>query len=440
MSGNFSAAKLVYSNYASVDRLGSSVYTVFRDYSLPSRLRGGSKKGADMITDVFFDSLRTWAEVDLDIIKNNHEALRRLLPKNVKTAAVVKADGYGHGAIRIARLLQNKTEYFAVAMPDEAVQLRQDGIENPILILGHTFPLDYPRLLRYDIETSVSTKEEAEAMSEYACGAGGKIGVHIAVDTGMSRIGFSCDIASESEIIELSKLEGIELRGIFSHYAAADSSDLTYTELQTDRFLKITESLERKGVHIPCRHLCNSAGIALGGEKFDMVREGILLYGLMPSDELDASMLGDLKPAMALKSHVSNLRRLEAGVPVSYGCTFVTKRESIIATIQAGYADGVPRSLSNNCEVIIRGKRAPIAGRVCMDQTMIDVTDVPGVKVGDTATIFGTDGDETITADDVASAAHTIGYEIICGISKRVPRVYVSGGRVSGITRALPYA
>ena len=388
----------------------------------------------------FFDSLRTWAEVDLDRIENNHRELRRLLPEGVKIATVVKADGYGHGAIRIARLLRSDTEYFAVAMADEAVQLRQDGIEEPILILGHTSPLDYPRLVKYNIETAVSTYEEAAAMSEYASGTGEKIGIHVAVDTGMSRIGFPCTEDSIQKISAMSQLSGIELCGIFSHYAAADSADLTYTRLQTERFVKVTEALEREGIHIPCRHICNSAGILLDGEKFDMVREGILLYGLMPSNEMDSGRVSGLRPAMSLRSHVSNLRRLPAGVPVSYGCTFVTERESVIATVQAGYADGVPRSLSNRSDFIVRGKRAPIAGRVCMDQTMIDVTDIPGVAVGDTVTLFGTDGDESITADEVAAAAGTIGYEIICGISKRVPRVYIRDGKVSGITRALPYA
>ena len=384
--------------------------------------------------DSIYNSLRAWAEVDLDAVHENHKMMRRFLPDGVKCAAVIKADAYGHGARRIARLLEHEVDYFAVAMTDEAEELRRDGVRRPILVLAHTPSGDLPRLARYNIETSVSTVDEAEEISEYASPRGVKIGVHIALDTGMTRIGFPCTKESVDDISYISRLPGIEIRGIFSHFAASDSADLEYTRTQTEKFSKMTEAVAAAGVKIPLRHLCNSAAAAGHGEKFDMVREGILLYGLAPSDEVDLTSYGVPCPAMSLRTHVSNVRVVPAGTPVSYGCTFVTERESIIATIQAGYADGVPRLLSGKGDVLIRGRRAPIAGRICMDQMMADVTDIPGVSVGDIVTVFGSDGDEMISADEVASHAGTIGYEIVCGISRRVPRVYLEGGVVTGVS------
>ncbi len=388
--------------------------------------------------DINLSSLRTWAEVALDAILENHRAMRCQLPSAVKCAAVIKADAYGHGARRIARMLESEVDYFAVAMTDEAEELRLSGITTPILVLAHTQVSDTCRLVRYGIDTTVSDIEEARAIAHEAAAVGGVAGVHIALDTGMSRIGFPCTEESAREIAEICTMDGVRVDGIFSHYAASDSRDLTYTRLQTERFDRMLSNLASLGVRIPISHICNSAAAVGSGPKYDMVREGILLYGLMPSDETDISSFGVLHPAMSLRTHVSSLRTLSAGVPVSYGCTYVTERESRIATLQAGYADGVPRRLSNRGEVLIRGHRAPIAGRVCMDQMMIDVTDVPGVSVGDTATIFGRDGELEISADSVAEICGTIGYEIICGISKRVPRVYTEGGRITGVSRMLP--
>ena len=294
-----------------------------------------------------------------------------------------------------------------------------------------------PRLAGYNIETTVSGYEEAAELSSVAAAHGVTVGIHIALDTGMSRIGFACTDKSVDEIAEISAMNGIVIKGIFSHYASADSADLAYTEHQTESFIEITEKLKARGVEIPLRHICNSAGSIVLPQKFDMVREGILLYGIAPSDEVDLSSLKGVKPAMSLRSHVSSVRTLPAGTPISYGCTFVTERESIIATVQAGYADGVPRLLSNRGHLLVRGKRAPIVGRVCMDQLMIDVTDIIGVSVGDTATIIGSDGSETISADEAAALAGTIGYEIVCGISRRVPRVYMENGNISSVSRFL---
>ena len=387
--------------------------------------------------DEIYSGLRAWAEVDFDAIRHNHGALKALVGDGVKVAAVIKADAYGHGARRIAGLLRNRVDYFAVAMTDEAEELRRDGITNPILVLAHTPEGDLPRLARYGIETSVSNLEEALEISRYAGPRGLTVGVHVALDTGMCRIGFDCSEESARQIEEISRLPGVEIKGVFSHFAAADSSDLSYTKKQAQAFEFVLASLEARGVKIKLRHLCNSAGAVAFDKKYDMVREGIVLYGIAPSGEVELSALGELKPAMSLRTHISGLRRVPAGTPVSYGCTYVTERDSVIATLQAGYADGVPRLLSNCGDVLVRGKRARIAGRVCMDQMMADVTDISGVKVGDVVTIFGRDGEEEISACEVASHAQTIPYEIVCGISKRVPRVYTENGHVAGISRML---
>lgn len=388
--------------------------------------------------NIKLSSLRTWAEIDLDAILENHRSMRRLLPPGVKCAAVIKADAYGHGARKIARLIEPEVDYFAVAMTDEAEELRISGITAPILVLAHTQFSDTKRLIKYNIDTTVSSVDEASEISREAASHGGCVGVHIALDTGMSRIGFECSPSAADEIASVADMDGIRIDGVFSHFAAADSSDLTYTELQTERFESMLSLLRERGVDVPIAHICNSAAAVGTVPKYNMVREGILLYGLRPSNEVDLSLFGSLKSAMALRTHVSALRTLPEGVPVSYGCTYVTEKESRIATLQAGYADGVPRSLSNRGSVIINGKIAPIAGRICMDQMMVDVTDIPNVQVGDTATIFGRDGDAEISADLVAEICNTIGYEIVCGISKRVPRVYTEHGKLTGISRMLP--
>ncbi len=387
--------------------------------------------------DNLHTSMRAWAEVDLDAVLKNHRAMRALTPENVKIASVIKADAYGHGSKRIARLLENETDYFAVAMTDEAVQLRLDGIRRPILVLAHTPAGDFSRLTAYNIETSVSSLDEAVELSDFAKTKGKKIGIHIALDTGMCRIGFACTDRAAEEIAKVASLEGVKICGIFSHFAMADAEDLEFTAYQAKLYSDMVEKLEALGVEIPLKHICNSAGAVTDTAKFDMIREGILLYGIPPSAECDLSSFGEVSPALSLRTHVSSVRRVPAGTPVSYGCTYVTERESVIATLQIGYADGVPRALSNKGDVLIRGKRAKIAGRVCMDQMMVDVTDIEGVKRGDVATVIGADGDDIILATEVADIVGTIAYEIVCGISKRVPRVYTEGGEVTGVATML---
>ena len=384
---------------------------------------------------MIFDTLRTWAEVDLTAIEHNFMVARNHLPKDMKLLVTVKANAYGHGAVTVAKLLEGKTDYFALAAMDEAVQLRQAGIQTPLLILGPVMPSDYPRAAQYGVALTVSSLTEAKAIS--ACGeaAGQKIVVHFALDTGMSRIGFACTEKAAREITEAASLPGITAEGIFSHYALADSKDKSYVNLQTDNFRCMLDMI---GVDFPIRHLYNSAAIVEQEPEFDMAREGIILYGLLPSDEVDLSRIGGVKPAMALRSHVSFVKPLPAGTPISYGCTYRPEKDAVIATVMAGYADGVPRLLSGRGEVIIRGMKAPIVGRICMDQFMVDVTHIPGICAGDVVTIFGTDGTETVTADEVAEKAGTIGYELVCGISPRVPRVYMKNAEVESIVRALP--
>ena len=380
---------------------------------------------------MFYDSLRTWAEVDLTAIEHNFMAVRNRLPRDTKLLVTVKANAYGHGAVTIAKHLEGKVDYFALATMDEAVQLRLSGIRTPLLVLGPVLPADYESAAKYNVTLTVSTLEEAKAISAL----GKKITVHFALDTGMSRIGFPCTQEAAEKIAEAAKLPGIVPEGLFSHFALADSKDKSYANLQGSKFRRMRLLI---GVDFPLCHLQNSAAIVDLEPEFDMVREGIILYGLNPSDEVDLSRIGGVKPAMALRSHVSLVKKVPEGTPISYGCTYVTAKESVIATVMAGYADGVPRLLSGCGEVIIRGVKAPIVGRVCMDQFMVDVSHIPDVCAGDVVTVFGTDGKQIITADEVAAKAQTIGYELVCGIAPRVPRVYLKNGEVDSIVRCLP--
>ena len=384
-----------------------------------------------------FDTLRTWCEVDLSAMLHNFLAARRHLPDEVLLAAVIKANAYGHGAVEAAKLLEGKADRFAVAMTDEAVELRKAGIETPIFLLAPTPESDFEAIARYDIEAAVPSFEYGQALCAYGAAHGKDIPYHVALDTGMGRIGFACTKESLDEIEALSKLPGGKLLGVFSHYAKADSADKTYAVEQTKRYKAFTEAMERRGIEIPLKHLDNSAGLIEMPDKFDMVREGIILYGLKPSSEVDLSLIGGIRGVMALRSHISFLKTVSAPTPVSYGCTYVAQPGTKVATVCAGYADGVNRLLSNRGLVLVRGQRCPIIGRVCMDQFMIDVTGVPEAQVGDIVTIFGRDGAEEITADDVADLIGTIGYEVTCLVTPRVPRVYLEDDQVVGIHRPL---
>lgn len=381
------------------------------------------------------ETLRTWAEVDLDVIAQNFQTVRDALPKEMKFLVTVKANAYGHGAGAVAQLLKDRVDYFALAAMEEAVELRRLGIPTPMLILGPVLPADYPQAAKYNITLAVSSLAEARAISDCAAAMGTKIPVHFAVDTGMSRIGFTCTEQAAKEIGQAASLPGLIPEGCFSHFAQSDSREDEYTAYQRENFHRMLDMLP---VKLPICHLFNSAAIMTLPPELDMVRLGIVLYGLRPSEEVPLPHDGRIRPAMALRSRVSFVKTLPAGTSVSYGCTYVTEKESVIATVMAGYADGVPRLISNCGQVIIGGVKAPIVGRVCMDQFMVDVTHIPNVKAGDTVTIFGTQGKETVTADEVAEKAHTIGYEVICGITARVPRVYLKNGQVERIVRYLP--
>ena len=382
-------------------------------------------------------SLRTWAEIDLDALLHNFMAARHHLPDDVLLAAVIKANAYGHGAVEAAKLLEGKADRFAVAMTDEAVELRKAGIRTPIFLLASTPESNFAAIAAYDIEAAVPSFAYGKALCAYGAAHGKTIPYHVALDTGMGRIGFACNEQSLDEIEALSKLPGGKLLGVFSHYAKADCVDKTYAIEQTRRFTAMTEALEARGVSIPLKHLNNSAGLIEMPEKFDMVREGIILYGLMPSHEVDLSLIGGIRGVMALRSHISFLKTVSEPTPVSYGCTYVTQPGTKVATVSAGYADGVSRLLSNRGQVLVKGLRCPILGRVCMDQFMIDVTHVPEAAVGDTVTIFGRDGNDEITADDVADLIGTIGYEVTCLITPRVPRVYIQDGETISVHRPL---
>ncbi len=377
-----------------------------------------------------FKSLRTWVEINLDALGCNFDAVRNTLPENTKILAVVKANAYGHGAIGVAKFLEDKADYLAVAATDEALELRKNGVNCPILILGHIPYGDYDNIVKYNITPTISDYYEAELLSKAAVKAGVIAPLHIAVDTGMNRIGFPLNSESVNDIKAINDLSNIKIEGIFSHFAAADMSDKTYTQKQIEKFDDFVNTLSEIGVDAPIKHLYNSAAIADLEKKYDMVRQGIILYGLRPSDEVEFNNIAVPQPVMSMKTRVVQVKTLSAGESISYGCTYTTEKETIVATLCAGYADGVTRVLSNNGEVLIRGKRAKIIGRVCMDQFMVDVTDIPDVEAGDTATIFGTDGEESISVDEIAKKANTINYEIICNINSRVTRVYMKNGKV----------
>lgn len=368
----------------------------------------------------------TRAIIDLDAVSSNFDAVRR--KAGVPVMAVIKADAYGHGAVPVARLLEKRCAFFGVSSMSEALELRDAGITRPILILGYTPPEAFPDAVHLGIRPAIFRREDGEALSRAAVEAGGSAAFHFAVDTGMSRIGFQVTQADADVCAEIAALPGLTPEGLFSHFATADCRDLSRARAQAERFDAFDAMLKRRGVRIPIRHLNNSAGLMNFDRHYEMVRSGIVTYGLYPSDEVDAGLL-PLTPAMRLLSRVSCVKSLPRGREISYGGTFVTSRPTVVATVPVGYADGYRRSLSGKFYVLIHGQRAPILGRVCMDQMMVDVTDIPGVQAGDTVTLIGTDGDETISMEDIAAAAGSFNYEFACGISRRVARVYLRGGK-----------
>ena len=369
----------------------------------------------------------THVTIDLDILAANFRAIKE--KAGVPVMAIVKADAYGHGAIQVARHLKNDCAYFGVSSILEAMELRKAGLHNPILILGQIPVSAFGTAIREGIRPTISRYEDALALSETAQRLGLDAPFHIAVDTGMSRLGFQATEADADICAQIAKLPGIVMEGIFSHFATADCGDLSAANAQAALFDRFYDMLQSRGVHIPIRHLDNSAGIMNFHNHYEMVRAGIVTYGLYPSGEVDPALLS-LKPALNWSSRVTHVKLLEAGRAISYGGTYVTTQPTMVATIPVGYADGYRRSLSNRFYVLIRGQKAPILGRVCMDQMMVDVTNIPDVQVGDRVVLIGTDGDAAISVETIAEAADSFNYEFVCGISRRVPRFYRQNGEI----------
>lgn len=375
-----------------------------------------------------FEYHRSFAYIDLTAIKSNFEALKGLLAPETKTMAVIKANAYGHGAVRVAKALENKSDYFAVADIEEAVELRESGIKNPIMILSYTSPCQYNTLISNNLIPTVYSLEDAKKLSEAACSLEKKAVIHIAVDTGMNRIGFSDCKESANIIRQISEFKNVEIEGIFTHFACADDKDKTSALLQKKRFDDFIALLESKGINIPIKHCCNSAAIIDFDRHYDMVRIGISLYGLYPSDEVMKNKI-NLKPAMEVVSHIVHIKEVEAGEGIGYGHTYVTAEKRKIATVCIGYADGFSRAFSNKGYVLINGKKAPITGRVCMDLIMVDITGIDGVSVGDMAVIMGTSGELQITAEELGEMCGSFNYEIICTFMPRIVRVYYENGK-----------
>lgn len=375
---------------------------------------------------------RVCAYVDLTAIHDNMDHMKANINKNTKMIGVIKADGYGHGAVPIAKELE-PLDYmfgFATATIEEAMILRKCGIKKPILILGYTFPCSYEEMIKNQIRPAVFKLDMAQKMSEAAMRVGQKIMVHIKVDTAMSRIGIKPDESGLQFINQLKKLPGIEIEGIFTHFAKADEADKTAVFEQLKRYRDFLSEVEKQcQIKIPLKHCSNSAGIIeLPDANMDIVRAGITLYGLWPSDEVDKGIVS-LKPALSLKSHIVYIKTIEKGTQVSYGGTFEAEKQMRIATIPVGYADGYPRSLSNKGYVLIRGQKAQIIGRVCMDQFMVDVTDIEGVQEYDEVTLIGQDGDNHIFAEELGDLSGRFNYELVCDLGKRIPRVYLKDNK-----------
>ena len=378
-----------------------------------------------MYTEAIQAEERVVAEIDLAAIRANLSAIHVRLGDRTPVMAIIKADAYGHGAVRVARAIDDLVAAYGVAVADEALELREAGIRKPILILGYVEPCRYRELVRNHISPAIFSYEAAAALSEAAVLERREATLHLAVDTGMTRIGLHPTDESIAVIRRIAALPGLYIEGMFTHFACADMADKTSARRQHDIFIDFCGRVSHAGISVPIFHCSNSAGIMeFEDAHMDMVRAGIILYGLYPSDEVDQSVL-KLQPALSLRARITHVQHVPAGTGISYGSTFVTARDSVIATVPVGYADGWPRALSNKGRVLVRGQFAPIAGRVCMDQFMIDVTDIPGVRPGDVATLIGKDGANEIPIEEPAALAGSFQYELPCVLSKRIPRRYL---------------
>ncbi|MFH2220048.1 MAG: alanine racemase [Pseudomonadota bacterium] len=378
-----------------------------------------------------------WAEVDLQAVAHNVRELRRVTRPEARLMAVVKANAYGHGVLEVARrALQSGADLLGVARLNEAIALREAGFEVPVLIFGYTPPADARRLFEFDLTQTVYACETAEALSRVARANGKKITVHLKVDTGMGRLGLLTDSLRPSvpgkeapggavrEAESIARFKGLELEGIYTHFATADSAEKSFAEKQIELFMDFLNKLRHAGLEVPIRHAANSGAIIdMPETHLDMVRAGISLYGLYPSNEVDKRRIS-LRPAMALKARVVHLKKVPAGFSVSYGCTHETPEPTTIATVPVGYADGFNRRLSSRGRMLVAGETAPIIGRVCMDQTMIDVGHIPQVDVGDEVVIFGRQNNAAISVEEIAADLDTINYEIVSALTARIPRIY----------------
>lgn len=371
---------------------------------------------------------RTEAAIDLDAAEHNFNVTRAKLPENVKLLCVIKADAYGHGAVPLAKLFEGRADFYGVACIEEAIELKKAGIKTPVLILGAVPKELYEDIVKYDIRVPIFSLEDAKALSAEAVKQGKTVPFHFCADTGMSRIGFQVTKESADTCLEITKLPNIEAEGLFSHFATADEKDLSKAIAQRDKFKEFIKLLEERGINIPIKHINNSAGIMNFDEYFDMCRMGIILYGLYPSHEVDESLL-KIKPVMEWRAHITHIKELEPGREISYGGTYKTGETRRIATIPVGYADGYPRCLSNKGKVLINGQFAPITGRVCMDQFMVDITGIEA-KVGDTVVLIGKSGDKELSMEEVSESAYSFNYELPCRIARRVPRSYYRGGKL----------
>lgn len=368
--------------------------------------------------------LRAYALIHTGALKHNIQIAKNRVGTDTKIMAVIKTNAYGHGAVRTAKELMDDVYGFAVATIDEAVELREAGIKNMILILGYISEDDYDALIMNDITTSLLTYEMAVSLNARAKELGQMAKCHVKINTGMNRIGFPVDEETVEIIKKVRELKNLESDGIFMHFATADEEDKEFSHEQYRKFTWILKRLHEENVDFAIRHCCNSAAILdLPEMKLDMVRDGITLYGLYPSEYV-RSMHSEMNPVMELKSHIIFIKTVKAGEGISYGRTYITSKDTRIATVSIGYGDGYPRTLSSKGYVLIHGKKAPITGRVCMDQFMIDVTGIDNVCVGDTVTLMGRDGDEVISAEELAELSGRFNYELVCDINSRVERVY----------------
>ena len=374
---------------------------------------------------------RIQADIDLDAFRFNLDSIKKNINENTQIITVLKADGYGHGAVPLAKEAEKEERVWgiAVATVEEALELRRGGIKKPLLILGYTYQEDYDLIAEEELRPTVFKLSMAQELSRAALRKNKTVKIHIKIDTGMSRIGYRDLEKSVPEILEISRLPGLEIEGLFTHFARADEKETTPAYQQLEKYQAFQKALKEAGLKIPLCHCSNSAGIIRMPEaNMDAVRAGIILYGLYPSEEVEKEPV-PLKPLMTLKSHIAYIKTLEPGVQISYGGTYTTQKETRVATIPVGYADGYARSLSNKGWVLIRGKKAPILGRVCMDQFMVDVTDIPEARELDEVILLGKSQDQQITMEELGELSGRFNYEFACCISKRVPRIYFKGGK-----------